>query len=350
MRMRKTGPRGRIARLSLAVVIAISASTCFTGLSSATPSRQDLEDAKAQLNALNERLSLLVEGYDEARLALDQVRAKLAETRAAAQAAQAKAERARTDLDARAAQAYQGIGSELGMLLSAESFTEFSDRLEFLGNIAQSDADLASRAETAQQEAKWAADRLAKVAEERLAVLNSIKQKEAEIRAAIADQQAVAARIEDALREAAAAHRAAALAALAAASSTGTVIPAGNPPPAPNPNAQAAIDAAYSVIGTPYQWGGSSPETGFDCSGLTMWAWSHAGVSLPHSSAAQYAGFPYVDRSQIQPGDLLFFYSPIHHVGLYVGGNQMIDASHPGVPVSLRSIYWENFVGAARPG
>lgn len=345
--MRKTGPRGRIARLSLAVVIAISVSTSFAGLSSATPSRQDLEDAKAELNALNERLSLLVEEYDQARLALDQVQAKLAETRAAARAAQARAEQARTDLDARVAQAYQGVGSELGVLLSAESFAEFSDRLEFLGNIAQSDADLANRAETAQQEAKWAADRLAKTAQERLAVLNSIKQKEAEIRAAIADQQAVVARIEDALREAAAARRAAAL---AAASSTGAVLPVGNPPPAPNPNAQAAIDAAYSVIGTPYQWGGSSPETGFDCSGLTMWAWAHAGVSLPHSSAAQYAALPHVDRSQIQPGDLIFFYSPISHVGLYVGGNQMIDSSHPGVPVSLRSIYWENFVGAARPG
>jgi cell wall-associated NlpC family hydrolase len=110
------------------------------------------------------------------------------------------------------------------------------------------------------------------------------------------------------------------------------------------------LEAAYSAIGTPYQWGGSSPETGFDCSGFTMWAWSHAGVFLPHSSAAQYAALPHVAREDLQAGDLLFFYSPISHVGIYVGGGRMIHASHPGVPVGVVAVYWDSFVGAARPG
>jgi cell wall-associated NlpC family hydrolase len=113
---------------------------------------------------------------------------------------------------------------------------------------------------------------------------------------------------------------------------------------------QAVLDAAYSVIGTPYQWGGASPETGFDCSGFTMWSWAHAGVSLPHSSAAQYSALPHVAREDLQPGDLLFFYSPISHVAMYVGGGRMIHASHPGVPVGVVSVYWDSFVGAARPG
>jgi cell wall-associated NlpC family hydrolase len=121
-------------------------------------------------------------------------------------------------------------------------------------------------------------------------------------------------------------------------------------PPAPNANVQAVLDAAYSAIGVPYQWGGASPATGFDCSGFTMWSWSHAGVSLPHSSAAQYASLPHVDRTQLQPGDLLFFYSPISHVGMYVGGGRMIHASHPGVPVGVVAVYWDSYVGAARPG
>ena len=89
--------------------------------------------------------------------------------------------------------------------------------------------------------------------------------------------------------------------------------------------------------------------SGFDCSGLTMWSWAHGGVSLPHSSAAQYAVLPHVSRDQIQPGDLLFFYSPIHHVALYVGGGLVIEAHHPGTVVAMDVPDWPNYVGAARP-
>ena len=104
------------------------------------------------------------------------------------------------------------------------------------------------------------------------------------------------------------------------------------------------------MIGVPYVYAGASPETGFDCSGLTMWSWAHAGVSLPHSSAMQYAVMPHVDRTQLQPGDLLFFYSPIHHVAMYVGGGNMIHAPHTGGHVEVIPVYWQYYVGAARPG
>ncbi len=115
-----------------------------------------------------------------------------------------------------------------------------------------------------------------------------------------------------------AAQRAAALAAQNEGVPNPSPIP---PPPAPNANVAAVLEAAYSVIGTPYRFGGASPETGFDCSGFTMWSWWHAGVSLPHSSTMQYAVLPHVAREDLQPGDLLFFYNPISHVGMYVGGD-----------------------------
>ena len=113
---------------------------------------------------------------------------------------------------------------------------------------------------------------------------------------------------------------------------------------------QAVLDAAYSAIGVPYVYAGSSPESGFDCSGLTMWAWAHGGVSLPHSSSAQYSALPHISRADLQPGDLVFFYSPIHHVGIYVGGGMMIHAPHTGSVVSLTSLAgYPSYVGAGRP-
>src|SRR5205807_8657633 len=89
--------------------------------------------------------------------------------------------------------------------------------------------------------------------------------------------------------------------------------------------------------------------SGFDCSGLTMWAWAHAGVSLPHAAAMQYDSIPHVSQSHLQPGDLLFFYSPINHVTIYVGGGMMISAPHTGAYVEKMAVYWQYFVGACRP-
>jgi cell wall-associated NlpC family hydrolase len=84
-----------------------------------------------------------------------------------------------------------------------------------------------------------------------------------------------------------------------------------------------------------------------------MWSWAHAGAALDHSSAMQYSEIAHVSVSHLEPGDLLFFYTPISHVGLYIGNNQMIHASHPGTVVGIQPLdtyYWAVFVGAGRPG
>jgi cell wall-associated NlpC family hydrolase len=113
------------------------------------------------------------------------------------------------------------------------------------------------------------------------------------------------------------------------------------PPPAPAPSrgAAAAIAYAQAQIGKPYQWGGSGPGS-FDCSGLTMRAWEAGGVSLPHYTAAQYANTAHVPIADLQPGDLVFFGSDLHHVGLYIGGGQMIDAPQTGEFVRAEGIFW----------
>jgi cell wall-associated NlpC family hydrolase len=80
-----------------------------------------------------------------------------------------------------------------------------------------------------------------------------------------------------------------------------------------------------------------------------MYAWAHAGVSMVHSSAGQYTEFPHVPISQLAPGDLVFFGSPIHHVGMYVGRGTMVEAPHTGAFVKYSSIYRDDYTGAARP-
>jgi cell wall-associated NlpC family hydrolase len=141
-----------------------------------------------------------------------------------------------------------------------------------------------------------------------------------------------------------------------AAPSTGRSGTSGGGSPAPKANvpvngggASAAIAYARSQLGRPYCYAGAGPAC-FDCSGLTMRAWGAAGVSMPHYSGAQYSMFPHVPLNAMQPGDLVFW-GPggSEHVGLYIGGGQMIAAPHTGDVVKIQAVFGSP-VGAARPG
>ena len=118
-------------------------------------------------------------------------------------------------------------------------------------------------------------------------------------------------------------------------------IPAGDVAPpqaaiaaAPGGQAAVAVQAALSRIGSPYSWGGSGPNA-FDCSGLVMWAYQQAGLSLPHSSQALAQGGQPVSMSEMQPGDLVTYYSDASHVGMYIGDGMMVHASTYGTPVRV---------------
>jgi cell wall-associated NlpC family hydrolase len=440
--------RGRFhLRLLAAALVAATVVPAFALspelAASAAPSRADVESAKAELASLNEHLSLLVEQYDQAKLQLAQTKGQLVEARSVQADAQAEAQAVLSELAGRASDAYMERGSQLGMLLGAGSFSDFSDRLAFVDRLQQADADVALAADAVTQRARWAADQLAKVQAQRSAVLERLRQRSVQIQQGIDRQQALVAELGERYRRAVdrrkAAREAAAKRAEAVngrASGEGTRqggATAGNDGDRTNganggsggsgaddgtassgggsgggtgggdgggggtggggngnggggngnsggnggggggnggggngngggngggggsggtggAGARAAISAAYTVIGTRYVWGGSTPR-GFDCSGLTMWAWAHGGVSLSHSSAGQYAQLPHVSRGGLRPGDLVFFYRPIHHVGLYIGGGRMIDASHPGPggEVAIRPVNWGAYAGAARP-
>jgi cell wall-associated NlpC family hydrolase len=118
-----------------------------------------------------------------------------------------------------------------------------------------------------------------------------------------------------------------------------------------NGRAGVAVQTALAQLGDSYSWGASGPSR-FDCSGLTMYSWGKAGVSLSHSSSAQYGEGRHVSRANLMPGDLVFFGSPnIHHVGMYIGNGKMVHAPNPSKPVQINDVdYMSGYVGAVRPG
>jgi cell wall-associated NlpC family hydrolase len=122
-------------------------------------------------------------------------------------------------------------------------------------------------------------------------------------------------------------------------------VPGPLPPPtvpvgpivAPTAAAQVAVDTALAQLGDPYVWGAAGPDA-FDCSGLTSYAYAAAGIALPHSSRAQSTLGTQVSRAELQAGDLVFFYTPISHVGLYIGDGMMVHARTFGQPVAVTSV------------
>jgi peptidoglycan DL-endopeptidase CwlO len=108
-----------------------------------------------------------------------------------------------------------------------------------------------------------------------------------------------------------------------------------------------ALRFALSKQGSPYVWGAAGPDA-FDCSGLVMWAYAQIGIQLPHYTGYQWNSGVHISRNQLEPGDLVFFYQDISHVGLYIGNGLMIDAPDFGETVHVEQIYWSVYVGAVR--
>jgi cell wall-associated NlpC family hydrolase len=367
-----------VALLLVATVIPVNASA-------ASSSRKDLSKAKDHLSALDRGLAGLVEQYDQTQVFLSDAQARLARFQQLASQAQADANAAREALTERVVAAYEQNGTVVASVLSSESLGDLADRVMFVQKLAAQDAELASNADRTRGIALTTASNVARTVRIRQALLDRMAARQAEIEQSIEVQQALVAQIAGSVAKAEAAARAeaarqkalrTAAPKLPAGSSTPAPTTPAKPTPTPTPTATStapapspnptsgsggssgpsaaaliAVRAAYSVLGVRYQWAGASPSTGFDCSGLTMWSWAHAGVSLPHSSALQYQVIRHVSRSQLLPGDLVFFYSPISHVGIYVGNDMMIHAPHTGSSVQVtRLSTYPSFVGAGRPG
>ena len=338
----------RAAGAALAVVVALS---CMAEAPSvAAPSRAELEAAKGRLLQLEKDFELVSESYNLAHEKLTALQARIGESELIVRRLERRMKsRQRAAIDLATELYKNGTSASVETVLSSESLAELDARVGYLERTQSAQAQVFDR---------LAADRSRLEAElEELEVARTealdTEQRLAELRATLDEKVAAQSdeidrlnvQIEAAERRAAARARAAAAATAVAPSATVHVAPA----PAPNRQAQVAVDAALSQLGKPYSYGAAGPDS-YDCSGLTMWAWAQAGVSLPHNSGAQYAATTRVDRSDWEPGDLLFFGSPIHHVGMYIGNGQMVEAPYTGRSVRVVSASRSDYVGAGRPG
>jgi len=345
-----TGRRMKVWRLAVAAFLIVPASLFgVVATSQAAPSEAEVAAAKARLEQLGHETETAIERYNDAEYQLEKLQDRLSAARAKKEAAEREATAARTRLSERAGDAYTQMGTQLDVLLGAQSFTEFSDRLEFMGALAESDAGLAAEADTASQRAEWAAADYGNAVGEAKVLVQRMRDERARIEALFAEQESLYDELDDERQTFLTAQRAAAAAAAAAETQAdnndgftgGDDGGGGYVPPPDATKAQIAVGAAYAVLGTEYVWGSDDPSVGLDCSGLTAYAWAQAGVYLPHSAAAQYSSLPRVPLSEVQPGDIIYYGNFGPHVALYVGGGNIIHARNPapGGQVQLDGMY-----------
>lgn len=292
----------------------------------------------AEVRALQGRTDRLVEAYDAATVARDAVDRRLAALERTQARQRARVAALRAGLGQVAATAYQDAGvGPLAMLVgsSPQQFFDQAGTLDVVAHDTQLQISAARRAERQLARTQLAVT----VAARRYAELRHLLAvRTAAIVRTLHAEQALLASLTPPVRQA---------------------ILAGPPVPESHRIAQAAASTngragiavrfAYAQLGKPYQWGAAGPDS-YDCSGLTMAAWGAAGVSLPHSAAAQDGSGPQVPYAALRPGDLVFFGTPISHVGIYIGGGDMIHAPHTGAVVSITSVAsMGDYVGAVRP-
>ena len=325
----------------------------------AAPSKADkaaqARIVKSQIDVLDHRVDIATENYLDAQILHGQA---LVQTRRAAQRV-AKAEKRikqlQTHLRTRATGMYRsGPLGFVDVLFGSKSFEQFARTWDVLKQLNAEDAAAVVEMKAAREEATAAHAQLAakeRAAAKQVRIMSSNK---ASIVAQLGKRKNALAGLQteiaalQAAEEARQAVEARAWAASAQQSSSGGG-GGGDSYPAPTraPRGE-VVSVARKYLGAPYVWGADGPNT-FDCSGFTMFVYRQVGVSLPHSSRAQIGSGERVSRGDLQPGDLVFFGSPIHHVGMYVGGGMYIHAPHTGDVVKISPLSRGDYAGASRP-
>ncbi len=345
---------------------AIAGLILLAGVVTGTVSADPADDALAKLNELSRQAEQTTEAMHSAQLDLNN---KLAAQQAAEQkhaADVAAADKARSELatfqtavDRVAAAQYMG-GRPAGLdaILTASSPQGLIDQLSVQRVMAaemsaqmKSYRDVGVQAKLAEQASAKSAAEAKTAAEQAAAVRAELQSKQSQLQVQIAIVKSQYEALTPGQREALAAMPPppappaaappagdpAILAAPPGGLPPEAAIPPGDMAPPGNPHSGTVIQAALSRIGSPYSWGGSGPNA-FDCSGLVMWAFQQAGISLPHSSQALASGGQEVSMDQMQPGDVVNYYSDASHSAIYIGDGMMVHASTYGTPVRVAPV------------
>ena len=381
--------RVRLAAVATAVVVLL-------GLAAGARADPTVDSRRTQaaaildaIDALGAEVGAAAERFNGANYELEKLTARLEQTRKDLIRAKQLRTVAQKQLSDRLVQLYVGgeATGSLEIILEAASLGDLLDRIDATERIVEQDTQLAEYAQelrerVARREKQLTAarGRQALVVDQRAAERRAIESKLAERERLLASVKDEIARLEEAEQRRQAELRRQAQVELErqrrlaqaqeaqverqATESAGTAAPtwssarepgeatapeaAPAPPPADASRGAQAVAIAMRYLGVPYKWGGASPSTGFDCSGLTMYVYAQIGVSLPHYAAAQYQlGVP-VSRDQLQPGDLVF-YRGLGHMGMYIGGGNYIHAPQTGDVVKLSGVYARSdWVGARR--
>jgi cell wall-associated NlpC family hydrolase len=381
----------RRVRFPRVLAIVVSGAALATGVvasgspASAQSVKAQIASAQRQLTELNSQAEAASERYDAARIKLQAAQTAAGGAQRRLSAAQAKVSSLESSVTAFAVAAYRGNASLSLMTLTDGSTSRFIGRVSSLQAVSASESetlvsvDVAKRVEEQAQAnsaaalatqrtatTAMAADRnqiLAAAAKEKT-ILAGLQVKEAAI---IKAAKARAARLA-AEQAAAKIHREQVAAAAAAREVAAQPVSQPEPKPAPKSNkpvhgspvaasggASTAVAWAYRELGKPYVWGAAGPNS-FDCSGLAMYVWAKAGVYLEHFTGDQWHEGTHISQGDLEPGDLVFFAyntsdpSTIHHVGIYIGGGEMIDAPYTGVDVRKDPAFGNGYIGAVRPG
>jgi peptidoglycan DL-endopeptidase CwlO len=340
-------PARRAVPRMLIGLIAAGGLTLTTVPAAAAPEDPETSAEAAALVAERAHdLEVVTERFNEAREQLRVTQDAAAQAARDVAAAETALAAARDQVRSVARGAWTGDRlTTLSAMLTADSPDQLLDRVGTLQAIADHTNGVLGGAQQATDAAAAARSAAERTQAEAAALLDRVAAQQADLDRQVATFQAVydrlAAEEQRAAREAAERHAAEEAAAATPAPSGGS---GGDAPAAPPPRvaaaggpARTAVDTAFAQLGDPYVWAAAGPDA-FDCSGLVQYAYAGAGVRLPHSSRLQAQTGTPVPRSQLQPGDLVFFFSPVSHVGIYVGDGQMVHASTYGQPVEVASI------------
>lgn len=357
---------------ALALFVGLASALAAAPAAHAEPASVSTKRAQAQavmgqIQGLDSSLSHAIESYNLANEKLGGIREDLRENRRELRLAQQNLGRAQTALELRLVQLYTAGGDSTGLevLVGATSIEDLIERLDTADRVSDQSAQVLREVKIYRADVRSRRARLKQAHVDQARLVAERASQKASIEGQLAQRRQLLSSIRSEIGRLQAAERArqAELAAEARArisspqtgvevltASTGSIT-SGSAPivSAPPSRYGGVVGIAMRFLGTPYVWGGASPS-GFDCSGFVMYVYAQVGVSLPHNAAAQYGYGTPVDRSQLQPGDLVFF-NGLGHNGIYIGGGSFIHSPHTGDVVKISSLtgwYASTWVGARR--